>query len=130
MKNRMYRTNRFSVSRASSCPNPVNPPHPCLRSLVASLVPEKGNYWPLDEEMMSSSSKLHTQSRIAGTRSYCYSSPTRWCQGSSCSCHIARSTLGRSRSRRLPPTKGWPLIWKRSNGHSDLSQVSTSSVAH
>ena len=130
MKNRMYRTNRFLVSLASSCPNPMNPPHPCLRSPVASPVPEKWNYRPPDEEMTSSSSKLRTQSRTVGTRSYCYSFPTRWCQRSGCSYHTACSALGWSRSWRLPLTKGWPLIWKRSNGHNYLSQVSTSLVAH
>ena len=73
MKNRMYQTNQFPVSRASSCPKP---PCPCLRSPAASLALEKGNYWPPDEEMTSSSSKLHTRSRTADMRSYYYSSLT------------------------------------------------------
>ena len=114
MKNTTYRTNRFPVSQASSRPKP---PRPSLRSPAASPAPEKGNYVPPDEEMTSWSSKLHTQSRTAGTRSYCYSSPTRWRQRSGCNFRTARSAPGRSRSqsqsRRLPPTKGWPLIWKK-----------------
>ena len=120
MKNRMYWTNWFLISRASSRPKP---PCPCLRSPAASSAPKNGNYQPPDEELTSSISKLHTQSRTAGMRSYCYNSPTRWCQSLGCSCRTARSTPGRSRSRsrnqRLPPTKGWPLIWKRSKAQSD-----------
>ena len=124
MKNRMYRTNQFPVSWASSHPKP---PCPCLQSPAASLAPEKGNYQPPDEKMTSSSSKLHTRSRTVDTRSYCYSSLTHWRQRLGYNCRTARSAPGRSQSWRLPPTK---LSWKRSNSHSDLFQVSTSSVAH